>query len=635
MSALRGSDPPSFLPISSDDLERRGWEECDFIFVSGDAYVDHPAFAAAVIGRVLEAEGFRVGVIPQPDPETPADFAVLGRPRLAFLVGAGNVDSLVAHYTAARKPRSEDAYSPGGEAGRRPDRATLRYVSALRAVFKDVPVIVGGVEASLRRLSHYDYWSDTVRRSILLDSKADLLVYGMGERAIRELAQRLDRGEDIRTIRDLRGTCFRSHGDPALDTGTFVRLPDYDEVKGTDQGSMEAFARHFDLQRRNADAVGGLSLVERTDDRWVVQNPPAQPLGEAELDRVYELPYLRRSHPIYDSAGGVPALKEVEFSLVSSRGCFGGCSFCAITFHQGRAVRGRSRASLVREATLLTGIEGFKGYIHDVGGPTANFRAPACPRQERGGACPDRECLHPAPCPRLRSDHREYLETLRAIRGIPGIKKVFIRSGLRFDYLLLDRSWGQTFLEELCEFHVSGQLKVAPEHVAPRVLDAMGKAGTSVYEEFRERFAAANFRLGLKQYLVPYFIASHPGSTLEDAVELALHLKRTGFVPDQAQDFYPTPGTLATAMYRTGLDPRSMGPIHVPRGDRERRLQRALLQFDRPENRELVVEALRAAGREDLIGTEKDCLIRPSGRPQGAGQKRRPRPGGGNRSRPR
>ncbi len=600
--------------------------------------MDHPSFAAAVIGRVLEAEGYRVGIIPQPDANDPEAFAVLGRPRLAFLVGAGNIDSMVTKYTAARKPRSEDSYSPGGKAGHRPDRATIAYAGGVRAAFKGVPVIVGGVEASLRRLAHYDYWSDTVRRSILLDSKADLLVYGMGEGPILEIARRLADGEPVASIADVRGTCVRTQGGPGLPEGAYLRLPDYEAVRGSDPASLRAFAEHFILQSRNAEALGALPLAEKSDDRWVVQNTPPLPLDTAELDRVYELPYTRRAHPMYESAGGVPALKEVEFSLVSSRGCYGGCSFCAITFHQGRAVRGRSRESLVREAEALTALPDFKGYIHDVGGPTANFRGPACARQEKGGACANRECLHPAPCPNLRIDHREYLDTLRALRRVAGVKKVFIRSGIRFDYLLADERGGDEFLRELCEHHVSGQLKVAPEHVSARVLDAMGKSGNEVYEEFRRRFAEANRRLGAKQYLVPYFISSHPGSTLENAIELALHLKKTGFVPDQAQDFYPTPGTLSTAMYRTGLDPRTMRPIEVARGEREKRLQRALLQFDRPENRELVREALEAAGRTDLIGNGPECLIRSgtpgrAGASAGGGKKRKPRPGGGNRSR--
>jgi uncharacterized radical SAM protein YgiQ len=583
-------------------MDQRGWDTCDFVFISGDAYVDHPSFAAAVVGRVLEAEGYRVGIIAQPESDDPLAYQALGRPALAFLVGAGNVDSMVAHYTAARKPRSEDAYSPGGKAGRRPDRATLRYVAGLRSAYKGVPVIIGGVEASLRRFSHYDYWSDTVRRSILLDSKADLLVYGMGERPIREIAKRLAAGEAIGTIRDVRGTCVRSHGGSGLAEGTYLRLPDFDAVKGNDTSSQRAYAEHFMLQKRNAEALAAETLAERVDDRWVVQNPPAAPLESSELDRVYELPYTRRAHPMYDAEGGVPALQEVKFSLVSSRGCFGGCSFCAITFHQGRAVRGRTRASLVREAQALTHLDGFKGYIHDVGGPTANFRGSACAIQEKGGACGNRECLHPAPCPKLRVDHLEFIETLRSIKRVSGVKKVFIRSGIRFDYLLLDVAHGQAFLDDLCEFHVSGQLKIAPEHVSSRVLDAMGKSGNAVYEEFRSRYAETNRRLGLKQFLVPYFISSHPGSTLEDAVELAEHLKRCGFVPDQAQDFYPTPGTLSTAMYRTGLDPRTMKPIYVARGEHEKRLQRALLQFDRRENHALVLEALREAHREDLIG---------------------------------
>ncbi len=595
-------DREAFLPVSLRDMEERGWDECDFVFVSGDAYVDHPSFAAAVVGRVLEAEGYRVGIIAQPSPDDPEAYRALGRPRLAFLVGAGNVDSMVAHYTAAKKPRSEDAYSPGGRAGYRPDRATLRYVAGLRSAYKGVPVIIGGVEASLRRLSHYDYWSDTVRRSILLDSKADILVYGMGESPIRELARRLAAGATIDSIRDVRGTCVRAHGGSGLPDGTYLRLPDYDAVKGSDPASLRAYAEHFMLQKRNAEALGAVALAERVDDRWVVQNPPAPPLSSTDLDRVYELPYTRQAHPMYEEEGGVPALKEVQFSLVSSRGCFGGCSFCAITFHQGRAVRGRTRASLVREAKVLTRMSGFKGYIHDVGGPTANFRGPACQIQEKGGACGNRECLHPEPCPRLKPDHQEYLDTLKAVRQVTGVKKVFVRSGVRFDYLLLDKGGSQRFLDELCEFHVSGQLKVAPEHVSERVLDAMGKSGNAVYEEFRRRYAETNRRLGLKQFLVPYFISSHPGSTLDDAIELAEHLKSTGFVPDQAQDFYPTPGTLSTAMYRTGLDPRTMESIHVARGDHEKRLQRALLQFNKRENHALVAEALREAGREDLIG---------------------------------
>ncbi|GHT91116.1 YgiQ family radical SAM protein [Spirochaetia bacterium] len=595
-----------FLPLNRQDMAERGWDFCDFIFVSADAYVDHPSFAAALISRVLEAAGYRVGIIPQPDWKNPASYIVLGRPRLGFLVGAGNMDSMVANYTAAKKPRSDDAYSPGGKAGSRPDRATLKYVEGIRAAYKDVPVIIGGIEASLRRFAHYDYWSDTVRRSILLDSKADILVYGMGEASILEVARRLAAGEKIAAIRDVRGTCVRFHGKDSELKSTvpgFVRLPDYETVKGTDLVSLRAYAEHFMLQKYNADPETGQILAELNDgDRWVLQNPPAFLLKTAELDRIYELPFTRRAHPQY-AGPGIPALTETSFSLVSSRGCFGGCSFCAITFHQGRAVSSRSAESLCREAMALAALPDFKGYIHDVGGPTANFYSPGCKKQERGAFCPRRECLFPEPCPELRPDHGPYLKTLAGLREkVPGTKKIFIRSGIRFDFLEMDKQHGKEFFETLCKYHVSGQLKVAPEHVSAPVLAAMGKSGAAVYEKFRQDYAGVNRRLGLKQYLIPYFISGHPGSRLEDAVELALYMKKSGFVPDQVQDFYPTPGTLATVMYRTGLDPRTMTPIYVPRGEREKKLQRALLQFNHPENRRLVAEALREAGREELIG---------------------------------
>jgi uncharacterized radical SAM protein YgiQ len=605
-------------------MERRGWDCCDFIFVSGDAYGDHPSFALAVVSRVLEDAGFRVGIIPQPDWRDSGAYTVLGRPRLGFLIGAGNMDSMVAHYTAAKKPRSQDAYSPGGKAGFRPDRAILKYAEGIRRCYKNIPLIIGGIEASLRRFSHYDYWSDTVRRSILLDSKADILVYGMGERAIREIARRLEGGESPRDIRDVRGTCVRFHGpdtEAAWGGRPWVRLPDYDAVKGEDPESLRACAEHFRLQQQNADPLSARPLAERTDrDRWVVQNPPAFPLKQDELDRIYELPYLRRAHPMYDSAGGIPAMGELTFSLTASRGCFGGCSFCAITFHQGRAVSSRSRESLVREARILTAHRDFKGYIHDVGGPTANFYGPPCEKQARGGFCPGRECLYPRPCPHLRADHGPYLEALRALRetasperagikgpakkntaGKGGIKKIFIRSGIRFDYLELDQARGKEFLETLCRFHVSGQLKVAPEHISPGVLAAMGKGDNGAYERFKAGYAETNRRLGLKQYLLPYFMSSHPGSSLAEGVELAQYLKKSRFIPDQVQDFYPTPGTLSTVMYRTGLDPRTMEPIYTARGEGEKRLQRALLQYHRPEFRALVLKALRRAGREDLI----------------------------------
>ena len=562
-------------------MEERGWDECDFIFVSGDAYVDHPSFSAALISRVLEAEGYRVGIIPQPAWQNHNSYTVLGRPRLAFLVGAGNLDSMVAHYTAAKKPRSDDAYSPGGKAGFRPDRALLKYVEGIRRTYKNIPVIIGGIEASLRRFAHYDYWSDTVRRSILLDSKADILVYGMGERAIREIASRLVSRETIESIQDVRGTCVRSLNCPT----NAIKLPSYETIKDKDDTSLKAYVEHFMLQKHNADALSSKTLAEPSDEnqkdgkkqsRWVIQNPPAFPLEKAEFDRLYELPFTRRSHPVYDSEGGIPALKEVLFSLVSSRGCFGACSFCAITLHQGRAIQSRSKESLVQEAKSLAKFTDFKGYIHDVGGPTANFYTAVCSKQEKGGFCTKRECLFPSPCPKLKADHGSYLETLAALRSADRkIKKLFIRSGIRFDFIEMDRLKGSEFLETLCRHHVSGQLKVAPEHISPKVLAAMGKGGD--YEHFRKRFFEINKKLAKKQYLLPYLISGHPGCTLQDAEELARYLKKSGFIPEQVQDFYPTPGTLSTVMYHTGIDPRSGEKIHVP-GEKERRQQRALLR---------------------------------------------------------
>jgi uncharacterized radical SAM protein YgiQ len=566
-------------------MEARGWDVCDFVFVSGDAYIDHPSFAAALICRVLEDAGFRVGIIPQPHWTDTASFTALGRPRLGFLAGSGNMDSMVAHYTANRRRRTDDAYSPGGRAGLRPDRALLAYVEGIRRAYKETPVIIGGIEASLRRFAHYDYWSDTVRRSVLLDSKADILVYGMGERPLLEIARRLATGEAIGDIRDTRGTCVRVHGTAALDRWPgAITLPRYAAVKGADDESLRSCAEHFMIQKRNADPESGRPLVEENDGgRWVAQNPPAFPLTSAELDRVYELPFTRRPHPIYDEAGGVPAFTEAAFSLTANRGCFGGCSFCAITFHQGRAVTSRSAESLVREARRLAALPGFKGYIHDVGGPTANFFAAAaggagCDKQRRGAFCADRECLYPAPCPRLTADHGPYLAALKALREIAGIRKVFIRSGVRFDYIRLDAKHGAQFLETLCAHHVSGQLKVAPEHVSAAVLDAMGKCGCDCYAQFTKDYEAVNRRLGLRQYLIPYFISGHPGSGIAEAEELGRYLRKTGFVPDQTQDFYPTPGTMSTVMYRTGLDPRSMTPLYVARGGRERRLQRELMR---------------------------------------------------------
>ncbi len=621
-----------FLPALPASLEPG---ELDAIFVTGDSYVDHSSFGAALLCRLLEAEGYRVGIIARPDPDDVEAFRLLGRPRLCFLVASGALDSMVSSYTANRKPRSEDEYAPGGRpelclrgdgtigpgtAKRRqarPDRAVIAYTAKAREAYKGVPVIVGGVEASLRSLAHYDYWSDKVRRPILLDSKADLLVHGMGERALCEIMRRLaGRARDHETeaaplaaaLRGIPGTAWASSGMPELEADSFVELPPFEALSGADEASKSAFLEATRARYANADYHYAKALLQRSEARCVVLEPPAAPLSREELDRVYELPYERAWHPMYDSFGGVPALAEVKFSLLSNRGCFGGCSFCSITLHQGRAIASRSRESLLREAAMLTRLPGFKGYIHDVGGPTADFRESACAKTDEKGACPDRLCLSPEPCSKVRAGHGDYLGILRSLRSLPGIKKVFIRSGLRFDFLQLDPD--SSFLRELVEHHVSGQLKVAPEHVSDSVLRLMGKPGRGAYEAFAKRYADLNRELGLRQYLVPYFISSHPGAGLPEAIELAEYLRDARFVPDQAQDFYPTPGTLATAMYWTGLDPATGLAVHVARGDRERAMQRALLQYDRPENRELVREALIAAGRRDLIGTGPKCLIR-------------------------
>jgi uncharacterized radical SAM protein YgiQ len=604
-----------FLPCSAEELSRLGWDRCDFVLVTGDAYVDHPSFGAAIIGRVLEDAGFRVGIIPQPDWKSPESLKIFGRPRLGFLVTAGNLDSMVANYTAAKKPRRDDAYSPGGEGGRRPDRASIVYANLVRRAYKKMPLIVGGVEASLRRLAHYDYWSDSLRRSLLLDAKADILVYGMAELTITEIARRMDAGTDIKEIRDLPGTVVRASPE-ILPEGT-LRLPDHETLKR----DRPAFARSFQMQLQNADPFSGRPLYEAYGAGGVLQNPPQRPLAQAEFDRVYGLPFAKEPHPSYTQP--VPAIEEVRFSLVSSRGCFGSCSFCALTFHQGRIIQSRSHESLLSEARALTGLPGFKGYIHDVGGPTANFRHPACRKQADQGSCTHRACLFPEPCPALDAGHGEYTELLRSLRQIEGVKKVFIRSGIRFDYLLEDGK-GE-FLAELCAHHVSGQLKVAPEHVSARVLNAMGKPKHQVYLDFKRKFEETNRRLGKKQYLVPYFISSHPGSTLEDAIELALFFKEQRFIPEQVQDFYPTPGTVSTCMYYTGTDPRTMKSIHVPRSFDEKRMQRALLQFNRRENAELVRRALLEAGRPDLIGRGGSCLVPPreGGRKKGHSERRR------------
>lgn len=600
----------SFLPVTGADMDERGWSACDFVLVTGDAYVDHPSFAAALLGRLLEAEGYRVGVLAQPrwqGAEAAGDFLRFGEPRLAWLVSAGAMDSMVSRYTANNKPRSEDSYSPGGKAGFRPDRALLAYTSKIREISKGIPVVIGGIEASLRRFAHYDYWSHTVRRSILLDTKADLLVYGMGERAMLEIARRLRdwrNGEESRAespfpaelLRGIRGTAWRTGREADLPEGT-VMLPPFESVKA----DPDAYGKHFVLQEQNADPLSGSVLAERTENRFVVQERSALPLEQAEFDRVMELPYAREWHPDYDAAGGVPALAEVQFSLTSCRGCFGACAFCAITFHQGRLIQARSHESLEREAVALTKLPEFKGYIHDVGGPSANFRVPACAKQAEHGACPDRQCLGDTPCPALKADHRDYVSLLRRLRAIPGVKKVFIRSGIRFDYVMLDPDPRRTFLKELCAHHVSGQLKVAPEHSSNRVLSVMRKSTNEMYRAFEAAYRETNQALGLKQYLIPYYIAGHPGASLEDALHNALELKKGGFVPDQVQDFYPTPGTLATCLYWTGRDPYTGKSVHVARGAHERALQRALLQFNKKENRPLILEALRSLGREDLI----------------------------------
>jgi len=616
-----------FLPVDSADLTQRKWDRVDFVCVTGDAYVDHPSFGIAVISRLVESLGFRVAVLAQPDWRSAGEFKRFGRPRLGFLITAGNLDSMVNGYTAARKRRSRDTYSPGGAAQSRPDRASIVYAIRAREAYKGVPIILGGLEASLRRLAHYDYWDNEVRRSILLDAKADLLVYGMGETQIEEICRRLQAGEPVDSLTDIPGTAYAASSARSesrdRSNGSALLLPSFEEISA----SPRAFAESYRVQYANTDPILGRQLAEPYGSpdlrRWVVQNPPARPLSQSEFDRVYELPYTRAWHPIYDGAGGVPALEEVKFSLTSSRGCFGSCSFCALSFHQGRNIVARSHASLVHEAELLIEDSQFKGYIHDVGGPTANFRSPACARQDTKGACSDRQCLAPVPCRSLRVDHDDYLTLLRKLRVLPGVKKVFVRSGIRFDYLMADGH--SRFFEELCEHHISGQLKVAPEHVSDRVLLAMGKPRHEVYEAFEQRYTQINRKLGKKQYLVPYFISGHPGADLASAIELAEYFRDRHFIPEQVQDFYPTPGTLATCMFFTGLDPRTGKSIPVARSPREKALQRALMQFRDPKNHKLVREALKSAGREDLVGYGRNCLVRPDRAPKPskrAGKKR-------------
>lgn len=583
-----------FLPVTMKDMKKRGWEQADFVLVTGDAYVDHPSFGTAIISRHLEANGFKVAILSQPNWKNADDFKRFGRPRLGFLINSGNVDSMVNHYSVTKHKRSKDAYSPGGKTGRRPDRAVIVYSNRAREAYRDVPVIIGGLEASLRRLGHYDYWDDKVRRSVLLDSKADILIYGMGERAVLEVAEALDSGLEAKEITWIKGTCVKMK-EPYIQEDDVI-LPQFDEISSSKDKYCESFA----LQYRSNDAVKGKRLLEPYGKQgFIVQNPPQPPLERDELDHVYSLPYMRDYHYSYEKDGGVPAIEEIKFSITANRGCFGGCAFCAITYHQGREVRSRSKESIVDEAKLLTKLEGFKGYIHDVGGPTANFRHPSCEKQKKSGMCQHKDCLFPKPCSQLSADHREYIDVLKAVRNVEGVKKVFIRSGIRYDYLLADKDG--SFLQELCNHHVSGILKVAPEHVSGRVLKNMRKPSAEVFDRFSEKYRAVNRKLGKKQYMVPYFISSHPGSSLQDAIELALYMKKTGFIPDQVQDFYPTPGTLATCMYHTGKDPFTMNDVYVAKTHEEKKMQRALMHFHKKENRSIVKAALRKADREDLM----------------------------------
>lgn len=596
----------AFLPTTRAEADARGWDTVDFVYVSGDAYVDHPSFGSAIITRVLESHGYKVGFIAQPDWNDPESIAVFGEPRLGFLVSAGNMDSMVNHYTVNKKRRHDDAYTPGGKGGARPNHAAVVYSNLIRRTFKETPIILGGIEASLRRLAHYDYWSDSLKRSILLDSGADLISYGMGERSIVEIADALAAGLSVSDLTFIDGTVFRTRSlEHVVD---YEMLPGWEEVSG----DKRAFAESFAAQYRASDPVCGSRLVEAYPHGvYVVQNPPAAPLTQNEMDAVYRLPYARTWHPSYDEAGGVPALAEVKFSLTSCRGCFGECAFCALTFHQGRIVTGRSHESLLDEARAMTADPEFKGYIHDVGGPTANFRGPACAKQRTRGACTDRRCLGTKPCPAMKADHRDYTGLLRKLRKLPGVKKVFVRSGIRFDYVMADPDPDRTFLRELVEHHVSGQLRVAPEHVSDTVLAAMGKPPRAVYDAFCDAFEEINRETGKKQFVVPYLMSSHPGSTLAEAIELAEYVRDMGFNPEQVQDFYPTPSTVSTCMYYTGLDPLSMEPIYVPRSPHEKALQRALIQYRNPANYDLVREALVKANRTDLIGWDEKALIRP------------------------
>lgn len=610
-----------FLPICRDDMEKRGWSEADFVFVIGDAYVDHPSFGPAIISRLLERYGYKVCIIAQPDWKNDKSIDVFGKPRLGFLVCGGNMDSMVNHYSVSKKRRQKDAYSPGGEMGLRPDYATTVYCNLIRRTYKDVPIIIGGIEASLRRMAHYDYWSDKLKHSILVDSSADILSYGMGEHSMIEIAEALDSGINVSDITYVRGTCYRTKDISGVSEDAIL-LPDYDSLT---RDRLE-YARSFYTQYINTDPYSAKTLVEGYGNRgYVVQNPPAYPLTQMEMDDVYDLPYMNNYHPIYESKGGIPAISEIKFSLTSNRGCFGGCSFCALTFHQGRIIQTRSHESLIREAEQMTHDPDFKGYIHDVGGPTANFRHKSCAKQDRYGVCTNKQCLFPEPCRNLKVDHKDYIELLRKLEAIPGVKKVFIRSGIRFDYVMADSS--DEFLKELCEKHISGQLRVAPEHVSDNVLKMMGKPKNSVYESFIARYQKVNARTGKKQFVVPYLMSSHPGSTLKEAVELAEYVRDIGYMPEQVQDFYPTPSTISTCMYYTGVDPRTMQPVYVPHNPHEKAMQKALMMYRKPENYDLVKEALIKAGRQDLIGVDKKCLIRPRKMENSSGHEHRPSKG--------
>ncbi len=590
-----------FLPISYNEMKSLGWEEVDFAYITGDAYVDHPSFGTAIISRVLESFGYKVGIISQPDWKDKNSITLFGKPRLGFLVSAGNMDSMVNHYTAAKKKRSLDAYTPGGKIGKRPDRATIVYCNLIKQVYKDSPIIIGGIEASLRRLAHYDYWSDKLKRSVLLDSQADLLLYGMGEKSIVEVAQALDSGLEIKDITFIDGTVYKTKEKESI--YDYQLLPSYNELLD----NKLKYAESFMVQNKNTDPFTAKRLVEPYEDFYVVQNPPAKPLSSEEMDRVYSLPYMRDIHSSYKKLGGVDAIKEIKFSIQSARGCFGGCSFCSLNFHQGRIIQARSHESIINEAIELTKDKDFKGYINDVGGPTANFRQPACKKQLKDGVCLNRQCLFPTPCKNLIADHSDYTALLKKLRELPKVKKVFVRSGIRFDYLLCDKN--NRFIRELAKHHISGQLKLAPEHISDNVLKVMGKPPHKVYLEFLRKYKQVNDELGLKQFVVPYLMSSHPGSTLQDAVDLAVYLKNTGHKPEQVQDFYPTPSTLSTVMYYTEVDPRTMKSVYVPKTPKEKNMQRALLQYYKPENYETVKEALIKAGRTDLIGNGKGCLI--------------------------